>query len=259
MTGLTALMRMGVAGFALLMAPHSHAAYTTSEAGYHGSQINANFRAISSTAAAFVGDDDYTWFALPFAFEFYGHAYAADSRGWISSNGLLGFDMANAGDYCCNGTLSFASPTNTVVAGWLDMFGTVYTQTDGTPGNRELVITWDANEYDESSAANAGGRNRFQVILREGSNDIEFQYDQLNSLVHYTSVGGIKGEAQTEGLNFVDFTQNVNLDNVGLLISSEQVPEPGSGALLGLGLAGLALVRAKRAAPGGRGRSGREG
>lgn len=253
MNRLKKMLLSGMAAASLFLTANAHAAYITTDAGYSGSQIGANFRPVSGAAGVFAGDDDYTTFTLPFAFTFYGQNYAAGSSGWVSINGLLGFDAANAADYCCNATMSNGAPTNTVQAGWLDLYGSVSTQTDGAAGNREFVFTWDANEYDDNSD---GAPNRFQAILHESGNEIEFQYAQLNSLLHYTSVGGIRGDDATEGLNYVDFAQNVTLGNLGLLITyTEQsrppqpgsVPEPGSLALLGSAIAGMVLARRKSA------------
>jgi hypothetical protein len=169
------LMCYAMAGAALLMASNAQAGYIGTDAGYSGSQIGANFRSVSTAANGFVGDDDYTTFTLPFAFTFYGQNYAAGSVGWVSINGLLGFDLSNASDYCCDSTYSNGAPLNTILPGSFDLYGSVSTQTDGAPGHRELVFTWDGNEFDPNSD---GAVNRFQAILRETSNDIEFQYDQ---------------------------------------------------------------------------------
>jgi hypothetical protein len=169
------LMCYAMAGAALLMASNAQAGYIGTDAGYSGSQIGANFRSVSTAANGFVGDDDYTTFTLPFAFTFYGQNYAAGSVGWVSINGLLGFDLSNASDYCCDSTYSNGAPLNTILPGSFDLYGSVSTQTDGAPGHRELVFTWDGNEFDPNSD---GAVNRFQAILHETSNDIEFQYDQ---------------------------------------------------------------------------------
>lgn len=254
MTSFKKLMLSAMAGLALLMASNAHAAYINPDVGYSGSQITANFRTVSGAATMFEGDDAHFSFALPFAFNFYGSNYAA---GWISTNGLLGFDALDDNDpkqlegYCCDAFLSKFAPLNTIHAGWFDMFGQVYTQTDGVAGSREFVITWHTNEYDASDEFGIGAPNLFQVILHETSNDIEFQYDQLNNLRHHATVGGIKGGDDSDGLSFVDFSEDVRLSNLGLsihfnpddVVVPQGVPEPGSVALLGLAFGALALSR----------------
>lgn len=222
---------------ALLITSHANAAYTTSESGYRGYQIGANFRDFAGATEMVAGDDVATEFVLPFAFIFYGQSYAAGSQGWVSTNGLLGFSTFNQSPYCCNATTSGEAPLNTIQAGWFDLIATVYAQTGGAPGNQEFVFTWSGEEY------SAGSPNLFQAILHETSNDIEFQYSYLSSFGHSANVGGIRGDESSTGLNFVD-ASTVTLNDTGLLVSTN-VPEPGSVALLGLGFAGFALSRRK--------------
>jgi hypothetical protein len=69
----------------------------------------------------------------------------------------------------------------------------------------------------------------------------------LQSDVHRATVGAIHGGGSSAGLNYIDAASGVSLDNTGLLITAGAqdavIPEPGSLALLGLGLVGAALAR----------------
>lgn len=235
-----------MAGLGLFMASHAHAGYTRSEAGYRGYQVAYNLRDTSAATVLANDDDALAIFALPFAFTFYGQEYAAGSQGWVSTNGLLGFSLDKLDTHCCGALPGNRSPAHSVQAGWFDMVGSISSQTSGAIGNREFVFTWAGGEF-----GGAAGGNLFQAILREAGDDIEFQYTRLSSLNQNANVGGIRGDATTEGINFIDSTFGVSLGSLGLLVSTRapgaDVPEPGSVALLGLGLAGFALARRKSA------------
>lgn len=243
MTRLKQLTLAAMAGLALF-ASNAQAGYSRSEAGYGGYQVAYNFRDTSGATVLVTDDDALAIFALPFAFTFYGQEYAAGSQGWVSTNGLLGFGLNVDNAHCCSGLPSNRSPAHSVQAGWFDLVGSISSQTTGAIGNREFVFTWSGREF-----GGAAGGNQFQAILREAGDDVEFQFARLNAMHHTASVGGIRGDDTTAGINFIDSASGVSLANLGLLVSTRapgaEVPEPGAVALLGLGLAGFALSRRK--------------
>jgi hypothetical protein len=241
MTRLKQLLIHGLSALALAASPAVHAGYISSEAGYHGAVVAANLRDTTGAAVVADGDDIASQLVLPFAFTFYGQAYAAGHTAWISTNGLFGFDLGNLGDYCCDAVPIGASPANSVQAGWFDLDSTVTAITYGTAGSQQLVLNWSGLEIDSDVP------NLFQVILYEGSNNIEFQIGYLQSDLHVATVGGIRGGSSSAGLDYIDAASGVSLNNTGLLITAGApdavIPEPGSLALLGLGLMGAALAR----------------
>jgi hypothetical protein len=246
MTRLKQLLIHGLSGLALAASPAVHAGYIGSEAGYHGAVVGADLRDTTGAEVVADGDDISSQLALPFAFTFYGQAYAAGHNVWISTNGLFGFDLGNQDVYCCEAAPIGGSPTNSVQAGWFDLDGRVTAITYGAAGSQQLVLNWSAREVPESDD-DVGAPNLFQVILHEGSNNIEFQIAYLQSDLHHATVGAIRGGSSSAGLGYIDAASGVSLDNTGLLITAGAqdavIPEPGSLALLGLGLVGAALAR----------------
>ena len=258
MNSMKKLVWSAMAALALSMTSNAYAGYISAD-GYVGATATYNFRSTAGLVGVELDDKNLT-FTLPFAFTFFGKQFTSGSNGWISGNGLLGLDIHNMDEpdkddpdderdaYCCNATYHQFSPTQTVVAGWFDMFGIVYTQTKGTAGNQEFIVTWESNEYDRNAPPPfLGAANRFQAILHEGSNSIEFQYAELNSLLHFASVGGIKGGELTKGMNYRDFESGVTLAELGLLITYQpltaETPEPGTVLLSGSAFAAIALAR----------------
>jgi hypothetical protein len=108
------------------------------------------------------------------------------------------------------------------------------------PGSQEFVVGF----YDVPHFFD-GPRVTFEMILREGSNNIELQYGDAPNDGSPVTIG-IQNDGGTDALTLVNSVSDldVGVSNRGYLIS--KVPEPSSGlGLLALGLlgAGAALKR----------------
>lgn len=115
---------------------------------------------------------------LPFVFNFYGKSYG---QIFVGANGLAGF--ANQGlSAPVNTDLPNTSLPNAVVCPyWADLnpaqAGSVRFGIQGTAPNREAVISWV--DVPPKSSFPTMTRFTFQVVLRERSNQILFQYLQI--------------------------------------------------------------------------------
>ncbi len=113
---------------------------------------------------------------IGFNFEFYGQTY---SEFWVSDRGILNF-IDNADMSWSNQNLSTGTELNgraAIAPFWDDLYpvlsGEIYTQLTGAVGSRQLTIEW--HQIHHWSDRNGNGAT-FQVILHEGSNNIEFHY-----------------------------------------------------------------------------------
>jgi hypothetical protein len=123
-------------------------------------------------------DDDAVTVPIGFSFVFYGVAYNTVS---ITSNGTIMFGGVDTDWVPVD--ISTTAPTKNlpmIAAFWHDWtfqyFGSdaVYYATLGTVGNRRLVIRWNAAE---SATGSGTDTVFFEAKLFEGSNNIEFHYD----------------------------------------------------------------------------------
>lgn len=135
---------------------------------------SATFSWISQSGQLmFLGQDDVTVYPMPFTFYHYGQPYTTV---YIGENGLLGFNsMLTATENTALPTM--AIPNNAIYPYWDDLDisgGSLRVCTLGQEPNRKVVITWQ-------SVPHAGSTNplTFQVLLCEGSNDIIFQYQEV--------------------------------------------------------------------------------
>ena len=146
-----------------------------------GGGILPGFTGVSLTNPTFVNLWDDVWSGavnIGFNFNFYGNNF---NQCVIGSNGLLSFNMANAGGYCpwaLGGvgplpSAGFAAAHNTAMIAYHDMNpgmgGEIMYQTLGTAPNRIFVVL-----YENIPMFSSGECNYMAIILKETSNEIEY-------------------------------------------------------------------------------------
>ena len=138
---------------------------------------------------------------------------------YISSNGFITFsgnegDGWNGGDAVPN----VLHPNNFIAGFWEDLnpsAGGVSYASTGDEGNREFVIS-----FAEVPHFDVGFPVTFQIILHEGSNDIELQYGLANSDGGTHSVG-IENADGTIGLQIA--YGDIAFDHEGFLITISRI------------------------------------
>jgi hypothetical protein len=239
--------------------------------GYAGAAIPFNLRDISASGTSAFGGavDDSVTGAIPigFSFSFYGNTF---SQAYIGSNGFVTFSADQSPGCCSGGPLPGTANPSNMVAGWftdlISQFngaGDILYQTVGASGSREFIVEYISNRY-----FSAGDFNTFEIILHEGTNDIELQYLSTTADGHNRSVGienagtgttdeeGLTGLADGAqiGLQIVNDNQTT-FSQQGFCISTgstscptaqPSVPEPATLILVGAGLVALAVRRRRR-------------
>ncbi|UCH21317.1 MAG: hypothetical protein JSU83_22930 [Deltaproteobacteria bacterium] len=154
-----------------------------------------NFEDISASGTSLnLGDDAYAPVNIPFTFSFYGQDYAAVR---VDSNGTIHFavnDYKTYNNECIPGTAGDGIDTY-IAPFWDDLNpsagGAVYYAVRGTAPNRRLIVQWhQVPVWPDVGAAT------FQAILYEGSNNILFQYQDVD----FGNLGYDNGASATVGL-----------------------------------------------------------
>ncbi len=159
------------------------------------------FEDISQTGAPGpVCDDCGLRFGLGFSFPFFGTAYTDVA---VCSNGYLTFDNpGNTTSFVNLPIPNTATPNNMVAPFWDDLnsstIGTIRTQTLGAPGTRRFIAQWTGVPHYGSTTL----LHTFQVVLFEGSSQIEFRYQTLPPVGGtVTPTVGVENAGGTAGLN----------------------------------------------------------
>jgi hypothetical protein len=167
---------------------------------YTQSSLSYNWIDVSTgTDSGLSGDDNSTNITLPFSFNYFGNSYTSLDA---STNGMVGFSSSS---YTYGAVIPSSSSPNDYIAVFnADMnilTGHVYYDTIGTAPNRQFVIQWqDVNFY-----SGGIGLNTFEVILNETTNNIDIQFNTVDSN-HDHSVG----IEDSTGINGYQYSYNQN-------------------------------------------------
>jgi len=138
---------------------------------------------ISGTGTSILSnaDDGTATLSLPFGFRFYGTTY---NNLCVSSNGLITFGGCPIDDMTTRDLTAQSTPGNLPVLApfWQDLSfavpgaGALSYQKLGNPGAQQFVLQWN-----NVHALNGPDSLNFEVVLREGTNTILFQYQKVDS------------------------------------------------------------------------------
>ncbi|NRB29797.1 MAG: DUF4347 domain-containing protein, partial [Rhizobiaceae bacterium] len=209
----------------------------TYTADYASTQVTgSNFQDISSDPSATalnIGLFDPTRVGIGFDFDFYGETY---SDLYVSDFGILTFGAGSPGGGGAYNNVSFSSGATLgglpSIAPFWDIIGMdrtnsddVYTMTQGVPGEREFIVQFnDVVIYFNDTV---GETITFQAVLREGSNEIEFRYDDvtLSNATYSLGASATIGVTDGTGTRFEEFSfaSGTLSDNSRIVFSAENV------------------------------------
>ena len=144
-------------------------------------------------------DDGSTLITLPFSFNFYGVSYSSAD---VGSNGLMAFGGAPNNSFTTSCLPAVAASNLHLFPFWVDQTTAapgkgIYTLTAGTAPNRILYIEWPDCLYGTPTSCLANGDTSYEVILREGSSNIEVVYGTMGSATGTTGERGVQKDPST--------------------------------------------------------------
>jgi len=154
-------------------------------------------------------DDGEANIVCPFPFTFYGVS-ATDMR--VGNNGGIIFNATTGDVWAGNSALAYNGiPPMMILPFWDDIdsdSGNVYWEVQGTEPDRQLIVEW----YNRPHYSNTGS-GTFELVLYEGSNNILFQYADLdfgNASFNYgiSATVGIQGDTVDANNWFLQYSYN---------------------------------------------------
>ncbi len=139
-----------------------------------------------------LSDDGEANITLPFSFTFFG---VTSSNLRVGNNGGILFNATTGDVPGGNAALPTASPALSILPFWDDIdsdTGDVYWAVQGTAPNRVAIIEW----YNRPHYSNTGSAT-FQVLLYEGTDEIKFQYADVD----FGNASYDNGVSATVGIN----------------------------------------------------------
>ncbi|WP_107037644.1 T9SS type B sorting domain-containing protein [Brumimicrobium mesophilum] len=166
-----------------------------------------NMTVLQNTTAISLSDDSWSQAVnIGFSFDFYGNTY---TQCVIGSNGLVSFNLSNAGAYNTYSTSGFGQlpstglndAKNSAMIAYSDINpgagGAIFYKTEGTAPNRKFYVV-----YANVPMFSATDCNYMTLILNETSNSVEYHIS--NKTINFTWNGGVA----------IQGVQN-NLGNIG--------------------------------------------
>jgi matrixin/IPT/TIG domain-containing protein len=139
-------------------------------------------------------DDSVGFVSLPFSFGLFRETYIAGARISVATNGYVSLDGDSSAEFqnsslpaqtVARATGAIAAvPPALLAAFWDDLYlqdgSDIYVDTVGTAPNRKFVVEWTNMTVLDENGTDLRSHLTFELVLFEGSNDIQFLYQNLS-------------------------------------------------------------------------------